>query len=284
MEVRGNLRTGKGMIVALVVMFVAVIGMFVYNIAFSSAQESKQFETVLVAKDTILEGEAITKDDVKEIKIDKSAVVDSYVLNTKELGKDAAAKTTILANEILTDERISSEKKEMGNHSLDLSFSNNITVEEGDFVRILVKPKYMSQVFELFAVKEIEKLNYKVQSNGTQTGVLESITLNVTEEEMALYQQALSDGEIIVAKFDSVAEVEEEYITFEEALSTIERSVSEVREEGRKEGYFFVTLHKVEKEDTLQSLADKYKVSEEQIKKLNDSSDALVEDSIIRVN
>ena len=59
------MRTGKGFIALLIVMFLAVVGMFGYSILYSSAKESNNYQTVYVAKETLLEGSNITKDDVK---------------------------------------------------------------------------------------------------------------------------------------------------------------------------------------------------------------------------
>lgn len=277
------MRKGKGVLALLIFMFLTVVGLFIYNIKFTATQESKQFQAVLVAKETILEGNPIKKDDVEFLKIHKAGLSSSYHLKFEDLGKNPVAKSTILKKELVTKERIVEGKTETATHELDVAFSNKVSVKEGEFVQILVKPKFMSQVFEVYEAKKVNKLNYKVQNNGAETGIVESISIQVSDDELALYQQALSNGEIVVSKFNSVADIEKDkHILFESAVSLIERSIAVSREEGRKEGYFFVTLHQVEDGDTIDSLAEKYNVSADQIKAFNPKG--IEKESIIRVN
>lgn len=276
------MRTGKGFIVLLIVMFLAVVGMFVYSILYSSAKEINNYQTVYVVKETLLEGSSITENDVKELKIDKSVDVKGYLTSLEELGEKSKVNSTILANEIILLERIDKDAEIAEKHEFNIQFSNKVGIKEGDFVRVLVKPKYMSQVFEVLTVKEVQKVNFKKQNNGADTAILESVTVMVTEEEIALYEQAISSGDVILAKYNTVVNTDESYISFNEASQVIEKSIAQVREEGRKEGYFFVTLHQVEAGDTITALAEKYDVDASQIEAFNRTQ--LKEDSVIRVN
>lgn len=278
------MRTSKGLIAFLILMFLVVVGLVSYNIYYSEVEESKQFQTVIVANKEIAAGESIKQLDFKEIKIHKDALMSDYVTSLKEIEENLVANTIILEGEIVNSQKLV-KADSVGEYQLiDININGSLDVQVGDFVQVLVKPRYMSQVFNVFDLKKIEKINYKTQNNGAVTKIPTSATIKVAASDIELYQQALSVGDVLVVKYDSIAGIDktEKVIDFKKSIGVIQNAIASAKAEGHREGYYFVVLHELG-EESLSEIALKYNVSEKHIKAMNAGKKFAVGD-VMRIN
>ncbi|MBG9693065.1 hypothetical protein ABD91_20110 [Lysinibacillus sphaericus] len=278
------MRISKGLIAFLSFMFVVVVGLFSYNIFYSESEESKQFQTVVVASKAIAAGDTIEKSDLKEIKIHKDALIGDYVNSLKKVKKDITANNIILEGEIINSQKLVKADSVNEYQFIDIKINGSLNVQEGEFVQVFVKPRYMSQVFSVFDLKEVEKINYKTQNNGAVTKIPTSVTIKVAASDVELYQQAVSVGDVLVVKYDSITGLDEaeKVIDFGKSVSAIQNAITSAKAEGHREGYYFVVLHELG-EESLNEIALKYNVSEKHITEMNAGKKFAVGD-VMRIN
>lgn len=278
------MRISKGLIAFLSLMFVVVVGLFSYNIFYSDSEESKQFKTVVVAAKEIAAGDAIEQSDLKEIKIHKDAIMGDYINSLNKVEKNLVSNTIILEGEIINSQKLVKVDSVNEYQFIDIQVNGSLNIKEGEFIQVFVKPRYMSQVFSVFDLKEVEKINYKTQGNGVVTKIPTSVTIKVAASDIELYQQAVSVGNVLVVKYDSITGINEavKVIDFEKSVVAIQNAITSAKAENHREGYYFVVLHELG-EESLSDIALKYNVSEKQITEMNAGKKFAVGD-VMRIN
>lgn len=269
------------------VLFISVIGMFYYQNFYLDHQQKKNLKTVFVVKKDMPMGSVFTEENVGVLQIEKERVFDNYITKADEiLGKKS--KATLYKNEIITKERVQEDgnEKEDGNFRLSVTSKEmppNIKVD--DTVRILVKPRKMSQLFEVVNAKDVEHVNVKVTSSGKETSHVLSLTILASNEEIELYQKAKSLGDIIIVPYEELSGT---YMTstlpFNEVAVLIQRIQEKANIEKKSKDAYFGQIHEVKLGDTWTSLANKYLTTSEELKGLNPSVHTLKEGVFIQVN
>ena len=279
------MRLQNSLMAILLVLFIGVAGMFYYQNFHLVGLEKKNKVTVLVAKKDIPVGTSFTTDNTGLLKVDKESVLDTYVTDFSKL-EGLSAQTTVYKNEIINDKRIESDKAGKTKYNLSIKPSNQITgLEEGDTVRIFVKPRSMSQLFEVIEVKDVEKVITKVSGSGKETGIIENINLLASDAELELYERAVSVGDIVVIAYNDLSDVNRaEILSFTEAATLIEQTIEYARSNNKTKGNYFGVIHKVTQTDSWSSLSSDYTKTEESIKELNPTVKRLKAGELVRIN
>ena len=264
------MRSNKILMSLLAVLFIAVAGMFYYSNFYSVQQQEKDMVEVFVAKKDISQGSLFSESNVGKISMKKEQVLEGYVTDYKKL-EDLSASTTVYKNEIITNARVASKKTGEKLHVVSVIPLNEVQgLEEGDTVRVFAKPRFMSQVYELFEIKEVQAVNMKKQSSGKETTLVQSIDLKVSDKEVEIYEKALASGDISVVLYSDLSDVsKQEFVSYEEVSYLVELAQDRADSLRKNTGTYYITLHKVKTGDTWESLAKQYKQTPEAIKEVN---------------
>lgn len=276
------MRSNKILMSVLAVLFIAVAGMFYYSNFYTVQQQEKDLVDVYVAKKDISQGTLFDEKNVAKISMKKDLVLEGYITEFKKL-KDLSAVSTVYKNEIITNARVANEKTGEKLHVVSVIPLNEVQgLEEGDTVRVFAKPRYMSQVYELFEIKEVKAVNFKKQSSGQETALVQSIDLNVSDKEVEIYERALASGDISVVLYSDLSDVNtQEFLPYEDVAYLVELSQDRADLLNKKQGYYYITIHKVKSGDTWESLAKEYKQSVESLQKVNEITTLEVDDVIL---
>lgn len=276
------MRSNKILMSVLAVLFIAVAGMFYYSNFYTVQQQEKDLVDVYIAKKDISQGSLFTENNVGKVSMKKELVLEGYVTDFKKL-KNLSAVSTIYKNEVLTQARVADKKTGEKLHVVSIIPLNEVQgLEEGDSVRVFAKPRFMSQVYELFEIKEVQAVNFKKQSSGEETALVQSIDLNVSDEEVEIYERALASGDISVVLYSDLSDVNtQEFLPYEEVAYLVEIGQDRAKMANKKIDYYYIGIHKVESGDTWESLASKYKHSIADLQLFNQTTTLKVDDVIL---
>ena len=236
---------------------------------------------IYVAKKYIPPKTNITKDMFEAVSMPKGGVLSSYVTNLNEInGKEL--KGGLLQNEPLTKQRLSTSKDLTYNLEIKLiPDKSSINVGNNDYVNVYVVLKGDNNkidVQKIFDSKQVivENSNDKKSANGDDAGEV-SYIIKVNEDEALKYYDAVERGKIIFVKNDKLDANLTSAKDYEPNSQTAQNSK---KEEPASKDNALVTK-KVEKGDTLESLALQYKTTTQKIVELNNGKTSFNENDEI---
>ncbi|WCF11409.1 LysM peptidoglycan-binding domain-containing protein (plasmid) [Paenibacillus thiaminolyticus] len=190
----------------LIVTFLGASGMFYYQNIFMKNEAERNKIQVLVAKKDIAEGAEFTLDNVGAILMDSDSILPSYITDFNDL-KGKTASHDLLDSEIITKRRID-EKSDGTSLFLIEVVSKNIpqNIVPNDFIRVYLQAKENGKIYELFEKKEVASLNYKQSSSGKETTTIGSVDMLMSDEEAVLYFQAQKYGDLVFARYHDLTE------------------------------------------------------------------------------
>lgn len=266
-------------LVSMILLSSLSVGLFVYQNFYLN--KNNENVIVYVAKDNITTNSTLTSDMFKPINIPKSGVLESYVTNINEvIGKQLRG--GLLKEEPLTKTRLTTFKEEKYNLEMKIEADVLVPIKNNDYINIYVVLKDSQGKVELRKVFDTKQVF--VEGAGIQSAESSDTIYKVkaTEEELTNFYDARERGKIIIAKNTSLDGSED--ITDKKYDPNSDEAKNSIKTDGEnspEEGISIVEK-KIEEGDTLETLAVKYKTTEDDIKKLNNGkTEFKVGDSIV---
>ena len=237
---------------------------------------------IYVAKKYIPPKTNITKDMFEAVSMPKGGVLSSYVTNLNEInGKEL--KGGLLQNEPLTKQRLSTSKDLTYNLEIKLiPDKSSINVGNNDYVNVYVVLKGDNNKIDVQKIFDSKQVivdgsdDKKSAGNQDDAGGV-SYIIKVDEDEALKYYDAVERGKIIFVKNDKL---DTKLTSAKDYEPNSEIAQSSKKEEPASKDNALVTK-KVEKGDTLESLALQYKTTTQKIVELNNGKTSFNENDEI---
>ncbi|TCJ98254.1 UNVERIFIED_ORG: SAF domain-containing protein [Anoxybacillus amylolyticus] len=197
-------KTEKRLLIFLFSMFLVVLSLFVHEHMGKKRKDVVDQGYVLVAKQTIQEGETLTRNNVGLLPMPKSSILPEFETDFRQVqGKQA--KTPILKGEIISRGRIGTVRKGESLFSVLVQMSEQAMVKKGDLVNVYVrisqsdprqKGRIQYQTYVIAKRKEVKDVVYKKSVSGKELPVVEAVRLSMTERQALDYYLAKNMTEV----------------------------------------------------------------------------------------
>lgn len=193
-------------LIIMILLFAITAGMFYYQNFYLKNELEKNKVPILIATKDIFPGTTIDKNNTKQLKIDKS-ILNRNILTRKDKIKDPIAKEKILKGEFVSKKRVKSKNdksKKQSTYVINLNPDFSSDVKKGDFIRVYLQiaNKDSTEVKNYLVYNRKEVLNVIKDDDIRDVGKLK---VRVTDKEALAYYNAKEKGQIIVLKYEDVA-------------------------------------------------------------------------------